>query len=191
VKKCRVCSAEKPPEEFYKKANAADGRQDRCKPCSVESARQWKLAHPDATRASGRKYVASESYKKRRAERRAADPEKFREQKRAEYARNRETYLANNHANYARRKADRSELTINLRKLYGITLEDYDRTLKRQLGRCAICDEQSQRLEVDHCHAGGHVRALLCQPCNNGLGCFRDDPERLRSALRYLRKHAA
>jgi len=59
-----------------------------------------------------------------------------------------------------------------------------------QEGCCAICgkhqSEQKKRLEVDHCHETGHVRALLCTNCNTALGKFYDDPELLYRAADYL-----
>lgn len=64
--------------------------------------------------------------------------------------------------------------------------------LAKQNGRCAICGttevEYGKALSMDHCHTAGAVRGLLCNPCNMGLGCFRDDPERLVAAARYLRR---
>jgi len=44
-------------------------------------------------------------------------------------------------------------------------------------------------LAVDHNHDTGKVRELLCNTCNNGLGCFKDDPKLLQSAIKYLNKH--
>jgi hypothetical protein len=34
------------------------------------------------------------------------------------------------------------------------------------------------KLAVDHCHTTDAIRGLLCSDCNNGLGRFRDDPEK-------------
>lgn len=84
-----------------------------------------------------------------------------------------------------------------LKQTYGITLQDYWELVEAQLGRCAIC-QQEVELEpkgkgksyggfaVDHCHVTGKVRGLLCYKCNLALGHFRDDPELLRKALKYL-----
>lgn len=79
----------------------------------------------------------------------------------------------------------------NLKK-YGMTPNDYHLLYVVQEGRCAICATQHPEfspgnLHVDHCHAIGHVRGLLCTSCNNGLGRFKDSPEVLTTAAEYLR----
>ncbi|KKL77087.1 hypothetical protein LCGC14_2038410 [marine sediment metagenome] len=53
---------------------------------------------------------------------------------------------------------------------------------------CAICGvaTQGKKLHYDHDHATGEFRGWLCQPCNTGLGMFKDDPCRLASAICYL-----
>lgn len=52
---------------------------------------------------------------------------------------------------------------------------------------CDCCGRVTE-LVVDHCHTRGHIRGYLCPPCNLGLGHFKDDPERLRAAIQYLRR---
>lgn len=84
---------------------------------------------------------------------------------------------------------------MNYRKKYGITLERYDEMLAAQGGVCAICAQPEQRKEtanlaVDHCHATGEVRGLLCSNCNRAIGLLADDPERLRSAAEYLTRRS-
>ena len=69
---------------------------------------------------------------------------------------------------------------------YGLTAEQWQQMFDDQQGRCAICGDEPEKLVVDHCHAEGHVRSLLCGSCNKGLGYFRDDPLRLAAAIRYL-----
>jgi len=80
------------------------------------------------------------------------------------------------------------------RNKYGITVADYDRLLTEQDGGCAICGAavsftkagKSKRLAVDHDHATGAVRGLLCVNCNRGVGYFADNPDRLTKAAAYL-----
>ena len=79
---------------------------------------------------------------------------------------------------------------------YGITLADYEVLLVNQLGVCAICrlpesvlsykTKQPYKLAVDHCHATGKIRGLLCQRCNKGLGLLKDSVRRVLRASRYL-----
>lgn len=75
-------------------------------------------------------------------------------------------------------------------RAYGLTPECYDEMFALQGGCCAICDkpqdEQSRRMAVDHNHATGAVRALLCLSCNQAIGRLQEDPARMRMAARYI-----
>lgn len=76
-----------------------------------------------------------------------------------------------------------------LKRLYGIDIENYLKILENQNGVCAICKKECKtksRLSVDHNHETGMVRGLLCNRCNRAIGMFEDNPEILRSAIRYL-----
>jgi len=94
------------------------------------------------------------------------------------------------------RKANPEMAAITARKskikrLFGITPEDYDKMFADQNGVCAICDKESpdgRRLHIDHCHTTQNVRGLLCPDCNRGLGIFRDQVSLLDKAARYLLK---
>jgi hypothetical protein len=104
----------------------------------------------------------------------------------AEYrARERERHRAYDRAHReeirARRKGG------HLQHRYGLSRADYDALLKRQGGVCAICGKPSTKtLCVDHCHATGTIRGLLCSKCNRGLGYLADDQSALIAALVYL-----
>jgi hypothetical protein len=78
----------------------------------------------------------------------------------------------------------------SLQRLYGITLAEYEAMLAAQDGKCAICAEQpDSRLHVDHDHASGMIRQLLCGRCNAAIGGARDDPDLLRAMITYLQRH--
>lgn len=79
------------------------------------------------------------------------------------------------------------QLEADLAK-FGFTIESFNALVAEVDGRCEICQgpPTRARLDIDHCHTKGHVRGLLCSPCNRGLGVFEDDPERLRLAAEYL-----
>lgn len=68
---------------------------------------------------------------------------------------------------------------------HGLSSNEYDTLLDLQNGICAICDRPS-KLHIDHDHATGKVRGLLCRSCNHGLGNFKDDTTILVSAIKYL-----
>ena len=86
-----------------------------------------------------------------------------------------------------KRKAH-SKWKYNIKKYYGITVEEYDAMLEKQDGVCAICGSppNGRKLSVDHCHDGGHVRGLLCDSCNTGIGHLKDDVSLINAAALYL-----
>ena len=58
-----------------------------------------------------------------------------------------------------------------------------------QGGVCAICQD-APAAHVDHDHATGAVRGVLCFNCNGGLGQFRDRTDVMRKAIKYLEEAA-
>ena len=94
-------------------------------------------------------------------------------------------------------KAKQGHLNRYLKRTYGISKEQYDLMVEAQAGLCAICAEperrvakngELQRLSVDHCHATGAVRGLLCDDCNVAISRVRDNPEIADTIAAYLRK---
>lgn len=80
------------------------------------------------------------------------------------------------------------------KKLYGMMPGEYDRLLAEQDGKCKSCgggpDSKYGRLYVDHDHATGRVRGLLCSGCNTALGCIADNIDRLRNLIVYLEDYS-
>lgn len=74
------------------------------------------------------------------------------------------------------------------KRLYGLTDAEYIAMQEAQGGACAICGS-TKRLCIDHDHASGDVRKLLCDMCNKALGMAEDDPARLRAMADYLDMH--
>ena len=101
---------------------------------------------------------------------------------------------------WAARVGKKRAKSSTLKRTYGITPAEYDAMFAAQGGACAICgdtemptDKRTGKpydLAIDHDHTTGKVRALLCPSCNNGLGCFRDDTQRLQAAISYLSHHS-
>ena len=66
--------------------------------------------------------------------------------------------------------------------------------LEAQGHKCAICGQDETRfkkkLVIDHDHATGEVRQLLCNMCNHGIGNFKDDIDLMANAIKYILKHS-
>jgi len=78
--------------------------------------------------------------------------------------------------------------SYHLKRRYGITAADAAAMVAAQGGLCAIC-KAAPAVHVDHDHATGAVRQMLCFNCNGGLGQFKDDPAVLRAAAHYVEHH--
>lgn len=82
-----------------------------------------------------------------------------------------------------------------LRRLYGISLDEYNAMADSQNNVCAICltpEKRSAygerpRLVVDHNHVTNKVRGLLCASCNGRLNSIEDEQFMLR-AMEYLER---
>jgi hypothetical protein len=103
------------------------------------------------------------------------------------------------HANTRYREKHRDKVRAaksewDLRR-YGLESSDYHRMLHEQGGLCAICREVGaagrgilRKLAVDHCHATGRVRGLLCHRCNGALGMMLDNVDVMKRAVVYLER---
>ena len=165
MKRCTKCGVEQPLENFYRAAETKDGLRGDCKACF-------------AARAKARYAVTRER-----------DIERVKKWQRD----NRERHLANLRARHARPEVKRHERDMHLRRSYGMTIEEYEEILASQGGVCAICEKPPRSdisLHVDHDHASGRRRGLLCFSCNNALGNSGEDVERLLAFVDYLTAHA-
>ncbi len=136
-----------------------------CKKCA---GRDYYARNKDAVRKR------TKSYQERNVDRRRVWARTWREKNRNQTS--------------AKNKAGRTR-TYRLRK-YGLTPGDYLRMAEAQQGRCGICGRSDMKLVVDHDHASGVVRGLLCSNCNCGLGSFGDSRALLLSAHGYLGRMA-
>ena len=98
-----------------------------------------------------------------------------------------------------KRKPSPNKRAHNYQTRYGISLDEYNAMWRKQGGLCFICGKPSTAvragkpvpLVVDHDHATGLVRKLLCLRCNVVLGFMGDCGEVLEAASRYLKLHAS
>lgn len=72
---------------------------------------------------------------------------------------------------------------------YNLTKEEFAKLKTEQGGYCKLCkkpEPANRELCVDHCHATGRVRGLLCLKCNSAIGQLGDDEAGLQKALQYI-----
>jgi len=89
--------------------------------------------------------------------------------------------------------------SIDLKKRFGISLEEYELMQENQNYVCAICKKPETRLDhrtkkirslaVDHCHTTGKIRGLLCTNCNTSLGLLSENKEIIMNMLTYIARH--
>lgn len=98
----------------------------------------------------------------------------------------REYYGRNSH-----KIGERSKL-----RRYDLTISELEAMRAEQGGLCAACAKVLAHIRngasrfdsenIDHDHATGQIRGLLCGACNIVLGMVGDDPARLRALANYL-----
>lgn len=220
-KTCPRCQAHKPWADYGKHARAKDEHQTYCRPCCRQLEVESDEKHAVAVRARHAEKLARgaesagvktctkcgetkprlEFYLHRNTkDGRASHCQACAKAYGKAYSDRRRSKIQE--AN-ARRRADpvkRAKYTRDRKltwlKLYGLTPETHDQLLQKQGGVCAICHRPGQvfaerNLHVDHDHATGQVRGLLCGGCNWGLGRFEDDTARLQRAIEYLKNPPA
>lgn len=88
-----------------------------------------------------------------------------------------------------------SHRSNHIKRVFDMSIEDYNQLLAQQNYVCAICLKIETRiingeissLVIDHSHIDNRIRGLLCQKCNSGLGMINDNIELLKRAILYLR----
>lgn len=88
----------------------------------------------------------------------------------------------------------RDRRSSNTKYAYKLKPGELELLYSEQGGKCAICGEPGASrgkgcLCVDHDHTTGKIRGLLCASCNSGVGFFKESPERLHSAIEYIKLH--
>jgi hypothetical protein len=180
MKTCSKCHATKPPEEFYSHPTTSDRLSGWCRKCTCAERKRAQLADPEGHRARAKAWYWANR------ERAIARTTRSRRKWTAEQkARHREVNFAS-----------------HLRRKYGVTREWWETQQAAQNGRCALCGEvptiripgtkrtKASPWVVDHNHATGAVRELLCTRCNTLVGFIETAPHLTESALQYLRRHA-
>ena len=147
----------------------------------------WAARNKDKVKAAQQRYREKnkEAIKERALQRRAARLDEIRE-------RDREAY-------HRRFKADPERIREQTRKqkikrLYGITAEEYDAMLTAQGNVCGSCGgsqigSKYANWHVDHCHTTKRVRGILCHHCNVIVGMAGECPDKLDKIITYIKRN--
>lgn len=73
-------------------------------------------------------------------------------------------------------------------KKYNINGDEYEKMfiLYKNCNICQVSFSKKLKPVIDHCHATGKVRGLLCNYCNLALGLFKDNTTTLSKAIEYI-----
>lgn len=157
---CQRCGEEKPKDLFVKQGESF---MMRCKSCQVAMSMAWASRNKDRIKARA---------KDRRS--------KNEQQLGVELQTRKEKYEKLKHRSWIR------SLLIN----FGVSESWYNNKRKEQGYKCKICgiteDDNKRKLAIDHNHADGEIRGLLCLRCNLMLGYALDNPKTLISAANYI-----
>ena len=191
LKFCKDCDGYRPIDEFSKNARTRDGLAFYCREHLAERAlrsREARRTRPRVKRRPSEELVVPDGYKWCADCNQALPVEEF--VKTVASPTGLGSYCKpchNARGKLAKEKVGGSR-TYHLTRRYGITAAEADHLLTAQGGLCAIC-KTAPANHVDHDHATGAVRALLCFNCNGGLGQFKDNPEVLHAAAYYVQFH--
>ena len=177
-KTCTVCHESKPLGSFYR-ARTKDGYAGVCRACIRSRPRDARSRTEKRCPRCGEVKPLAEFHKNAH---RADGVQQYCAPCTREFA--------NNY--YAEKAHD-----LLISKTYGLERGEYAKMLATQGGVCAICREpetavfrgRPKKLALDHDHADGHVRALLCNKCNTILGRADDDLDLLRACIAYVELH--
>ena len=194
TKRCTKCGVEKALSEFSfsskKKVNGIRPPRSACKECCLVYKQQWRAKNQITMPVSGeeRKCSTCQIVKP------SSEYHSWTGSKNRTVARCKECVRAADRKRYTGRRARMTEWQRwhQRKKKFGLTKEAFNALLSCQDGKCAICKRplgDEFGCHVDHCHATGKTRGLLCFWCNPGLGQFEDNPERLEAAAAYLRRY--
>ena len=144
----------------------------------AEYSKAYHLAHPDVAKK------ACKTYRANNRDKLLASYKKY-DQEHKELRRNNNIEWFKKHPRTTARNR-----AYMLKKLYGITLEEWDDVFDSQGRVCAICGSEQPKGRVgwhtDHDHASDKVRGVLCSLCNVMLGHAGDSIALLEKAIAYL-----
>lgn len=177
TKICKKCGINKPISEFHQNLRNEDKKDIVCRICIRASKVAWEAKNPGSMKKARKKWEDNNRDKLNAARREYYSRPEVKEHRRAIVK---------------KKKAEGTYKFYYIKFKYGLTRLDFENLLKSQDHKCAICFNEitwgDRKTHIDHCHTTGKIRGILCEQCNKGLGCFKDNENALRNAINYLLK---
>lgn len=199
-RQCKTCLVGKPISAFGRDPRLTDGHRSKCMECANASRRAARAQRGEP--ASGLVLSKADSDHPDLAGRHRFCKQCRAEKSLADFPKNSHSLFGRLHLcspcyaeyQHEQKKKTRAAQRAKYRfRAYGVTLAEIEAAFARQDGCCAICksalDLNMRDAHVDHDHATGRFRGILCRSCNWGLGNFRDNHEALSAAISYLKEH--
>jgi len=215
-KKCIRCKIIKQTYDFHKNKKRKDGLAAYCKSCVSKEHQEIYIKNKDKILQLGKVWHSNNKEKhfaltkkwekehpERKKELRRKSAAKFRStsdgaKKSKQWTKewglkNPEKKKANmkNWYNNNKEKSRRLRRKSELKRLYNLTVEDYQNMVTGQNNQCYICGKvpKNYTLCVDHNHETKKVRKLLCHGCNHAVGIIEKGKDYLNKLLNYLSEH--
>jgi hypothetical protein len=154
----------------------------RTKEARLRSAKEYRLRNKVVIREKARQY--NKRYGTLNRESLNESARQYRNDNKSEIAKRREQWMMDNPGRY-----NATLRKHQLKKIYHLTIEEWNLLLQSQGGKCPICGTDNpggRNWHTDHDHETGKVRGILCARCNLMLGHARDKREVLANAIKYL-----
>jgi hypothetical protein len=182
MKTCRQCGIEKELNEFEKHITGKDGHRNICNSCMKIKKHEyfktnyipkpkrppgkWSKENREVLNVTRREYYALtkdlQNEKKRNWRKSNPDKDKF------------------------------QQFKDSLKRLYNLSVEQFEEMKIKQNNRCAICNNEfstesfQKQINVDHNHETLKIRQLICLQCNHGIGFSYEDVSLIDNVISYL-----
>lgn len=199
MKTCSKCKVVKPLDCYHRDKRSKDGIKAICKECGIKYSAAYRKSLDRGERRANRKNLKSSLAA--RGLKTCSHCKEVKSVEDFDKSRDKGDGRTNNcksccsvkareyRARLTQEEKTRRMIIGHRRHRYGLEPEDFDQIKLNQQNKCVICCEVFDGPpHVDHCHKTGKVRGLLCRFCNQGLGQFKDSPERLLAAVAYIQK---
>jgi hypothetical protein len=175
----------------------------------------WRLGHPEEEKAKKRAYYEANKHRLKAKSKayheanksqinaqtkasRQANKDLMKARRKAYYEANKDALNTASRIYHAKNKDRvnaRQMEQFRLRK-YGVSPSQFEEMIRACRGKCPCChvpfsEILNERPCIDHSHATGKVRGVLCRQCNFLIGHAFDNPSILRACARYLTSHDA